>query len=48
MSEEVLQIAEKGRKGKGEKERYTHQMQSSKKIARRDKKTFQSDQCKKK
>ena len=47
LSEEVLQIAEKGREGKGEKERYTHQMQSSKKIARRDKKTFQSDQCKK-
>ena len=31
LSEEALQIAEKRRetKGKGEKERYTHQMQSS-------------------
>ena len=47
MSEEVLQIAEKGREGNGEKERYTHQIQSSKKLARRDKKTFLSDQCKK-
>ena len=33
LSEEALQIAEKKReeKGKGEKERYTHLMQSSKK-----------------
>ena len=43
----MLQIAEKGREGNGEKERYTHQIQSSKKLARRDKKTFLSDQCKK-
>ena len=33
-------------KGKGEKERYTHLKAESKRIARRDKKTFLSDQCK--
>ena len=34
LSEEALQIAEKRReaKGKGEKERYTHLMQSSKEL----------------
>ena len=43
-----LQIAEKRReaKGKGEKERYTHLNADFQKIARRDKKTFFSDQCK--
>ena len=48
MSEEALQIAEKGReaKGKGEKERYTHLNAEFQRIARRDKKTFLSDQCK--
>ena len=48
MSEEDLQIAEKGRntKGKGEKERYTHLNAEFQRIARRDKKTFLSDQCK--
>ena len=48
MSEEALQIAEKGRdaKGKGEKERYTHLNAEFQRIARRDKKAFLSDQCK--
>ena len=48
MSEEILQIAEKIReaKGKGEKERYTHLNAEFKRIARRDKKAFLSDQCK--
>ena len=49
MSEEALQIAEKKReaKGKGEKERYTHLNAELQRIARRDKKAFLSDQCKK-
>ena len=48
MSQEALQIAEKRReaKGKGEKERYTHLNAEFQRIARRDKKAFQSDQCK--
>ena len=48
LSEEVLQIAEKRReaKGKGEKERYTHLNAEFQRIARRDKKAFLSDQCK--
>ena len=48
MSEEALQIAVKRReaKGKGEKERDTHLNAKSQRIARRDKKTFLSDQCK--
>ena len=48
MSEEGLQIAEKRReaKGKGEKERYTHQNTEFQRIARRDKKGFLRDQCK--
>ena len=33
-------------KGKGEKERYTHLNAEFKRIARRDKKDFLSDQCK--
>ena len=43
-----LQIAEKRRevKGKGEKKRYTHLKAEFQRIARRDKKTFLSDQCK--
>ena len=43
-----LQIAEKRRevKGKGEKETYTHLNAEFQRIARRDKKTFVSDQCK--
>ena len=49
MSEEALQIAEKRRKvkGKGEKERYTHLKAEFQRIAKRDKKAFLSDQCKK-
>ena len=48
MSEGALQIAEKIRekKGKGEKERYTHLNAEFQRIARRDKKAFLSDQCK--
>ena len=48
MSEEDLQIAEKRRerKGKGEKERYSHLNAEFQRIARRDKKAFLSDQCK--
>ena len=48
LSEETLQIAEKRRevKGKGEKERYTHLNAELQRIARRDKKSFLSDQCK--
>ena len=48
LSEEALQIAEKRReaKGKGEKTRYTHLNTEFQRIARRDKKTFFSDQCK--
>ena len=33
-------------KGKGEKERYTHQNAEFQRTARRDKKAFLSDQCK--
>ena len=49
LSEEALQIAVKRRevKRKGEKERYTHLNAEFQKIARRDKKAFLSDQCKK-
>ena len=36
----------KKRKGKGEKERYTHLNAEFQRIARRDKKAFISDQCK--
>ena len=41
-------MAEKRReaKGKGEKERYTHLNAEFQRIARRDKKSFLSDQCK--
>ena len=48
LSEEALQIAEKRTevKGKGEKERYSHLNAECQRIARRDKKTFLSDQCK--
>ena len=44
MSEEALQIAEKG---KGEKERYTHLNSEFQRIAKKDKKAFLSEQCKK-
>ena len=48
LSEEALQIVEKRRetKGKGEKENSTHLNAEFKRIARRDKKAFLSDQCK--
>ena len=48
MHGEAFQIAEKRReaKGKGEKEKYTHLNSGFKRIARRDKKDFLSDQCK--
>ena len=48
LSEEALQIAVKRRevKSKGEKERYSHLNAEFQRIARRDKKTFLSDQCK--
>ena len=48
LSEEFLQIDEKrkGGKSKGEKERYTHLNAEFKRIARRDKKAFLSDECK--
>ena len=48
LSKEALQIAVKRReaKSKGEKERYTHLNAEFKRIARRDKKAFLSDQCK--
>ena len=49
LSEETLQIAEKRKeaKGKREKERHTHFNAEFQRIARRDKKAFLSDQCKK-
>ena len=48
LSEEALQTAVKRReaKSKGEKERYKHLNAESQRIARRDKKTFLSNQCK--
>ena len=47
---EALQIAVKRReaKSKGEKERYKHLNAEFQRIARREKKTFLSDQCKEK
>ena len=47
LSGEALQIAVKREaKGKGAKERYKHLNEEFQRIARRDKKTFLSDQCK--
>ena len=48
LSEEAFQIAVKRSevKSKGEKERYTHLNAEFQRIARRDKKTSLSDQCK--
>ena len=48
MSQQALQIAEKGReaKGKGEKGRYFHLSAEFQGKTRRDKKAFLSDQCK--
>ena len=49
LSGEALQTAVKRRetKRKGEKERYTHMNAEFQRIARRDKKAFLSDKCKK-
>ena len=49
LSEEALQISVKRREAisKGEKERYKHLNAEFQRIARRDKKAFFSDQCKK-
>ena len=48
LSEEDLQIGEKRKvKGKEEKERYTYLNAEFQRIARRDKKAFLSDQCRK-
>ena len=49
LSEEGLQIGEKRReaKVKGEKERYIHLNAEFQRIARRDKKAFLTDQCRK-
>ena len=48
LSEEALQIAEKRRevKAKGEKKRYTQLNAEFQRIARRDKKVFQTEQYK--
>ena len=48
LSEQALQIAVKRRevKRKGKKERYIHLNAEFQRIARRDKKAFLSDQCK--
>ena len=48
LSEEALQLAMRRREaeGKGEKEKYTHLNAEFQRIARRDKKSFFSDQCK--
>ena len=48
MSDEALHIAKTRReaKGKGEKERYIHLNVELRRIARRDKTDFLSDQCK--
>ena len=49
LSEEALQIAVKRRKAKskGAKERYKHLNAELQRIARREKKAFFSDECKK-
>ena len=49
LSEEALQIAVKRReaKSKGEKERYVHLNAEFQRTAKRDKKAFLNDECKK-
>ena len=49
LSEEALQIAEERRemKGEGENERYTQPNAEFQRTARRDKKAFLNEQCKK-
>ena len=44
LSEEALQIAEKRREGKGEKESYSYLNAEFQRTARRDKKAFLSNQ----
>ena len=48
LSDEALQIAEKGReaKDKGDRERYSQLNAEFQRIAKRDKKAFLSEQCK--
>ena len=47
LSEQALQKSGKRRKGKGERERYTTQLNAEfQRIARREKKVFLSEQCK--
>ena len=50
LSEDTLQIAVRRReeKSKGQKENYSHLNAEFQRIAKRDKKAFLSDQCKKK
>ena len=50
LFEEALQMAEKRQesKGEGEQERYTHLNAEFRRIAKRNKKAFLSDQCKEK
>ena len=43
----ITEKKKKDAKGKGEKERYTHLNAEFRRIARRDKKAFQSNQCRK-
>ena len=47
MSEEALQIPEKRRESKGKREKERYLNAEFQRIARRDKKAFLSDQCKK-
>ena len=48
LSEEVLQIVEKrDSKGKGKMERYTYLNAEFQRLARRDRKVFLNDQCRK-
>ena len=46
MSKQALQITEERRKGKGEKEKYTHLNVEVQRKTRRHKKAFLSDQSK--
>ena len=46
LSEEALQIVEKRKEGKGEKERYTHLNAEFQRIVRKDNTAFLNDQCK--
>ena len=46
MVEEALQIAEKTREAKGKREKERYLNAEFKRIARRDKKAFLTDQCK--